>query len=554
MKNIKILPITIIIMSALIFIGADKNDIYKKVRKNQALINDVYRNLILNYVDDIDLDAFTKMIINNMLYDLDPYTVYLEKEERSGIEMLTKGKYGGVGIQIGKREKVLTVISPMENSPAKRAGIISGDKIIKIDDKETEGLSMDDAAKLIRGEKGSNVVLSIQRVGESDLVEYNLTRENIKVKDISFSGMLDDQTGYIRLTRFSRNSDKEMKKALQELLEQNMTGLVLDLRDNPGGLLNAAVNILDLFIDKGEMLVWTEGKTQKSKRKYKSKTDPLVPLDVNVTVLVNQGSASASEIVAGALQDLDRAVVIGRSTFGKGLVQTVFNIDKDRSLKITTAKYYIPSGRLIQKPGYLPDEILADTTEQDSIFYTKGGREVSGAGGITPDHEVELNKGSPILSASWRQGLFFNFVQKHKMDYETFENVLGDSSIMEQFENYLHASDLDIFMQGESNYLDMKEMLWNLDSTNIQIQGALEILDSYFEQIALTQFEMEEEKLHHWLMVEFADYFHDDEGRFKQSAIQDKDIQKALTLLHDPVVYENVFLPQLENTNSITAD
>ena len=554
MKNIKILPITIIIMSALIFIGADKNDIYKKVRKNQALINDVYRNLILNYVDDIDLDAFTKMIINNMLYDLDPYTVYLEKEERSGIEMLTKGKYGGVGIQIGKREKVLTVISPMENSPAKRAGIISGDKIIKIDDKETEGLSMDDAAKLIRGEKGSNVVLSIQRVGESDLVEYNLTRENIKVKDISFSGMLDDQTGYIRLTRFSRNSDKEMKKALQKLLEQNMTGLVLDLRDNPGGLLNAAVNILDLFIDKGEMLVWTEGKTQKSKRKYKSKTDPLVPLDVNVTVLVNQGSASASEIVAGALQDLDRAVVIGRSTFGKGLVQTVFNIDKDRSLKITTAKYYIPSGRLIQKPGYLPDEILADTTEQDSIFYTKGGREVSGAGGITPDHVVELNKGSPILSASWRQGLFFNFVQKHKMDYETFENVLDDSSIMEQFENYLHASDLDIFMQGESNYLDMKEMLWNLDSTNIQIQGALEILDSYFEQIALTQFEMEEEKLHHWLMVEFADYFHDDEGRFKQSAIQDKDIQKALTLLHDPVVYENVFLPQLENTNSITAD
>ena len=550
----KIITLSVLIAISLVFMGAGKKDIYKQVRKNQSLINDVYRHLITNYVDDIDLDAFTKMSINNMLLDLDPYTVYLENDERSGIEMLTKGKYGGVGIQIGRREKMLTVISPMENSPAKRAGINSGDKILKIDGQETEGLSMDEAAKLIRGKKGTDVVLSIQRNGEGDIIEFVLTREDIKVKDISYYGMLDEQTGYIRLTRFSRNSDKEMKKALLELLDQNMTGLVLDLRDNPGGLLNAAVNILDLFIDKGEMLVWTEGKTQKSKRKYKSKTDPLVPLDVNVTVLVNQGSASASEIVAGALQDLDRAVVIGRSTFGKGLVQTVFNIDKDRSLKITTAKYYIPSGRLIQKPGYLPDEILADTTEQDSIFYTKGGREVSGAGGITPDHVVELNKGSPILSASWRQGLFFNFVKKHKMDYETFENVLDDSSIMEQFENYLHASDLDIFMQGESNYLDMKEMLWNLDSTNIQIQGALEILDSYFEQIALTQFEMEEEKLHHWLMVEFADYFYDVEGRFKQSAIQDKDIQKALTLLHDPVVYENVFLPQLENTNSITAD
>jgi carboxyl-terminal processing protease len=238
---------------------------------------------------------------------------------------------------------------------------------------------------------------------------------------------------------------------------------------------------------------------------------------------------------------------VGRSTFGKGLVQTVFNIDKDRSLKITTAKYYIPSGRLIQKPGYLPDDILADSTEQDSVFYTKSGREVSGAGGITPDYEVELDKASPILAASWRQGLFFNFVQKHKMDYETFGDAEADTSIMTQFENYLHAGDLDIYMKGESNYIDMKEMLWNLDSTDIQIQGALEILDSYFEQIALTQFENEEEKMHHWLMVEFADYFHGDEGRVKQSSIEDKDIQKAIMILQDPVVFEKVFLPQLES-------
>ena len=543
-RNIKIL---VLLSVSLAFLGAEKKDIYKQVRKNQSLINDVYRHLVTNYVDDIDLDAFTKMSINNMLLDLDPYTVYMENEERSGIEMLTKGKYGGVGIQIGRREKVLTVISPMENSPAKRAGIISGDKIIKIDDQDTEGLSMDDAAKLIRGKKGSQVVLSVQRFREADLIEFALTREDIKIKDISYSGMLDNQTGYIRLTRFSRNSDKEMKKALQELLENNMTGLVLDLRDNPGGLLNAAVNILDLFIDKGEKLVWTEGKTQKSKRKYESKTDPLVPSDLNITVLVNQGSASASEIVAGTLQDLDRAVVIGRSTFGKGLVQTVFNIDKNRALKITTAKYYIPSGRLIQKPGYLPDDILADTTKQDSIFYTKGGREVSGAGGITPDHKVELSLGSPILSASWRQGLFFNYVQKHKIDYNSFEEVEADTTIMSQYEEYIYASDLNIFMKGESNYLDMKDMLWELDSTDIQIQGAIEIMDSYFEQKSLTQFETESDKLYHWLLVEFADYFHGDEGRVKQSATQDKDIQKAIMILQDPVVFGKVLLPQLES-------
>ena len=554
MKNIQIFKTTIFIITVLTFLNAGTKDIYKQVRENQSLMNDVYRHLITNYVDDINLDVFTKMSINNMLYDLDPYTVYLENEERSGIEMLTKGKYGGIGIQIGKREKVLTVIAPIENTPAKRAGIVSGDKIIKIDSTAAVGLSMDDAAKLIRGVKGSQVILTIERFGETDFIEFELTREDIKVKDISFSGMLDDQTGYIRLTRFSRNSDREMKKALQDLLNQNMTGLILDLRDNPGGLLNAAVNILDLFIEKGEMLVWTNGKTQKSKRKYKSKSDPLVPKDVNVTVLVNQGSASASEIVAGAIQDLDRGVVVGRTTFGKGLVQTVFNIDKDRSLKITTAKYFIPSGRLIQKPGYLPDEILADTTVQDSIFYTKGGRKVSGAGGITPDYEVDISRTLPILSASWRQGLFFSFVQKHKIDYNTFDDAENDTTLMAQFENYLYDSELDIFMKGESNYLDMKEMLWEMDSTDIGIQGAVDILDSYFEQKAISQFELEENKLHNWLKVEFADHFHGNEGRVKQSSIQDKYIQKAISILNDPVVYGEVFSPQLINDNPGISD
>ena len=522
----------------------NRKDIYKQVRKNQSLMNDVYRQLITNYVDDIDLDVFTKKSIDNMLLELDPYTVFLEKEEKSGIEMLTKGKYGGVGIQIGKREKVLTVISPMESSPAKRAGIISGDKIVKIDGNETEDLSMDDAAKLIRGEKGTDVTLTIQRFGENEDIDFVLTRENIKVKDISFSGMLDDQNGYIRLTRFSRNSDIEMKKALEYLLDQKMTGLVLDLRDNPGGLLNAAVNILDLFIEKGEILVWTEGKTQKSFRKYQSKSDPLVPKDVNITVLVNQGSASASEIVAGAIQDLDRGVVVGRSTFGKGLVQTVYNIDSERSLKITTAKYFIPSGRLIQKPGYLPIEILADTSSQDSIFYTKRGRKVSGAGGITPDYKVDLEIASPILSASWRQGLFFNFVQKNKINYEVFEDVQSDTSLINLFEEYLYSSELNIFMKGESRYLDMKDMMLELDSTSVQIQGALDILDSYFEELALGQFEKEKKRLQHWLMVEFADYFMGEDGRVKVSSSQDKDIQNAINLLHNPVAYENIFIGQ----------
>ena len=545
MRKIKIILIHILTLSFITISYANTSrDIYKQVRKNQSLINDVYRHIITNYVDDIDLDAFTKMSINNMLLELDPYTTYMEKEEKDGIEMLTKGKYGGVGIQIGLREKQLTVISPMDQSPAKRAGILSGDKIIKIDGQETEEFNIDDAAKLIRGKKGTEVVLSIQRYGEIELIEFVLTRETIPVKDISYSGMLNENTGYIRLTRFSRNSDKEMKSAIESLLNHQMSDLILDLRDNPGGLLNSAVSILDFFIEKGETLVWTEGKSQKLNRKYTSKTDPILPQDVNIAVLVNQGSASASEIIAGALQDLDRGIVIGRSTFGKGLVQTVFNIDRERAIKVTTAKYYIPSGRLIQKPGYLPDEILADTVKQDTIFQTKGGRTVSGAGGITPDYEVEPDEITPLLSVSWRQGLFFNFIQKHKMNYSSIVEVEKDTSLIYSFEDYLHSNDLDIFMKGERNYLDMKDMLFELDSTSVQIQGALDILDSYFEQIAYKQFDKEKEKLNHYLLVEFADFFSGEEGRIKISSRKDKDIQQALNILNDPVAYERIFLPQ----------
>ena len=545
MRKIKIILIHILTLSLITVSYANTSrDIYKQVRKNQSLINDVYRHIITNYVDDIDLDAFTKMSINNMLLELDPYTTYMEKEEKDGIEMLTKGKYGGVGIQIGLREKQLTVISPMDQSPAKRAGILSGDKIIKIDGQETADFNIDDAAKLIRGKKGTEVVLSIQRYGEIELIDFVLTRETIPVKDISYSGMLNENTGYIRLTRFSRNSDKEMRSAIESLLKSQMSDLILDLRDNPGGLLNSAVSILDFFIEKGETLVWTEGKSQKLNRKYTSKTDPILPPDVNIAVLVNQGSASASEIIAGALQDLDRGVVIGRSTFGKGLVQTVFNIDRDRAIKVTTAKYYIPSGRLIQKPGYLPDEILADTVKQDTIFQTKGGRIVSGAGGITPDYKVEPDGITPLLSVSWRQGLFFNFIQKHKMNYSSIVEVEKDTSLIYSFEDYLYSDDLDIFMKGERNYLDMKDMLFELDSTSVQIQGAIDILDSYFEQIAFKQFDKEKEKLNHYLLVEFADFFGGEEGRIKISSRKDKDIQQALNILNDPVAYEQIFLPQ----------
>ena len=544
MKNNKRFYSVLFMIIAFVIIGAKRSNIYKQIRDSQAIINSVYRHLITHYVDDIDLEKFTKLSIDNMLSDLDPYTVYLIKDQRSNLDMLTKGKYGGVGIQIGKRDKRLTVISPMDNSPAKRAGIVSGDIIVKINDQITDKMSMDDAAKLIRGQKGSSVTLTIERFGYDEWTDYDLIRESIKVKDVSYAGMLNETTGYIRLVRFSKNSASEMETALSKLLANDMSSLILDLRDNPGGLLNSAVGILDMFIEKGELLVWTGGKTKQSHRKYFSKNKPIVPGNIQIAVLINKGSASASEIVSGVMQDLDRGVVIGRQSFGKGLVQTIYNLDKDKSLKVTTAKYYIPSGRLIQRKGYLPDELLADSSEVDTLFETIGGRRVTGGGGIKPDHIIDLEPISPIFSACRRNGLFFTFVQKNNHLYESFDDVSSDNTLMDQFEDLVYSSDLDILLKGESSYLDTREMFIRLDSNNVSVIGAIDLLDRYFEEQALTQFDREKKILKNWIMMEFAEHFNGMKGRIRIMSEIDMDMIKALETLQDPFVYKEVFIPQ----------
>ena len=544
MKNNKRFYSVLFMIIAFVIIGAKRSNIYKQIRDSQATINSVYRHLITHYVDDIDLEKFTKLSIDNMLSDLDPYTVYLIKDQRSNLDMLTKGKYGGVGIQIGKRDKRLTVISPMDNSPAKRAGIVSGDIIVKIDDQITDDMSMDDAAKLIRGQKGSSVTLTIERFGYDEWTDYDLIRESIKVKDVSYAGMLNETTGYIRLVRFSKNSASEMETALSKLLANDMSSLILDLRDNPGGLLNSAVGILDMFIEKGELLVWTGGKTKQSHRKYFSKNEPIVPGNIQIAVLINKGSASASEIVSGVMQDLDRGVVIGRQSFGKGLVQTIYNLDKDKSLKVTTSKYYIPSGRLIQRKGYLPDELLADSSEVDTLFETIGGRRVTGGGGIKPDHIIDLEPISPIFSACRRNGLFFTFVQKNNHLYESFDDVSSDNTLMDQFEDLVYSSDLDILLKGESSYLDTREMFIRLDSNNVSVIGAIDLLDRYFEEQALTQFDREKKILKNWIMMEFAEHFNGMKGRIRIMSEIDMDMIKALETLQDPFVYKEVFIPQ----------
>ena len=535
----------IIILCGTALFAVSKADIFKQVAVNQKLINDVYKYIVTNYADEIDVEKFTRKSIRNILNDLDPYTVLMEPEEGEGIDLLTKGKYGGVGMEIGKRDGKITVVSPMADSPTMRAGITSGDVIVKIDTVVAKDMNLNDVARLIRGEKGTEVTLSIQRAGVDNVIKFTMIREDIKVKDVAYSGMLNDRIGYILLTRFSKNAAPGMKKAIDQLKEQKAEAIILDLRNNPGGLLQSSIDILDMFLPKGEKLLTTKGRTKGSNRTFFAKKDPVIPSDIKVAILINEGSASASEIVSGAIQDLDRGVIIGRRSFGKGLVQSVYQLDEERRLKMTTAKYYIPSGRLIQNPGYTDKDITIDVSEQDTLFATVKGRKVKGGGGIMPDYEVEVHKYGPLTRECWRQGILFTYVQKRKQNYSSFDEVLATEDLIEDFYVYLKEQDLDISIDGESNYNDFKVKLSSIDSTNAELNSAFEIIDGFFVEKEASLFDKESEDIRKWLLAEFANHYNGKEGRIQFTLQSDEYVEKAISILEDQVAYRNVL--RLEN-------
>jgi len=525
-----------------------KSDVYRELARSQRLINEVYKSLITRYADRLDTEKFTKIVINNILDDLDPYTVYMEEDEKEGLDLLTKGKYGGVGINLGVREKKLTVISPMDNSPAKRKGVISGDIIVKIDGLLTKEMSLDDAAKHIRGPKGTDVTLSIKRFGDEKLIDFTLTRDNITVKDVAYTGMLDDETGYIRLTRFSKNSGPEMRSAIKNLQTESVSRIVIDLRDNPGGLLQSAIEILDMMTPKGSTLLSTKGRLPESNKHYISRKDPILGEDTKIAILINEGSASASEIIAGAVQDLDRGVIVGTQSFGKGLVQSVYGLDGSgkRNLKVTTAKYYIPSGRLIQKPGYIDDEVIINDDQEDSLFYTIGGRKVNGGGGIAPDYEVEMPKTTPLVLECWRKGLFFNFAQERQHRYETYDDALVDVTILDDFKSYLDNQDIDVNTNGEKDLEKAREKILSLDSTNMDLTHAFDFVETFIIDREALLYDEEVDLLKRRLYLELIGIMKGSEYRVEESIKDDPVVMKAKEILQDPIGYTSSFIPDEE--------
>ncbi len=402
-----------------------------------------------------------------MMRTLDPFSVLQDVKADDRLMEMTEGKYQGLGMVIAKRNNIITVISPIEGTPAYRMGLKAGDQIMQIDDQPTEGMTTEEASKLMRGERGTTVTLKIRREGIGELLEYTIERAIIELKNVPYHGVMDGGIGYVRLSKFSKESGRELEDAKVELKKKNIKGLILDLRTNGGGLLDEAVETANLFLDDGKLVVYTQGRSDR-KREYFARGKAVYG-EGPLAVLVNEGTASASEIVSGAVQDWDRGIIIGNTTFGKGLVQRVIqrNMPPEYFLKLTVAKYYVPSGRCIQKPemvnrGSSSEEgsdslVMADR----EIFYTKGGREVYGGGGIVPDIVIEKEKYKPIEYNLERQSMFFDFAVSYtaehpdiRQDFEVDDQMLTDFKEFLKTKDFTYKSALELGLDTLRKHID----------------------------------------------------------------------------------------------------
>jgi len=422
-KVIIISGIIILGLAGVLFTSFDDNRDFE-ISKHLDIYFTMFKNLNTLYVDKIDASKMIKTSIDEMLKTLDPYTVYIPESEIEDFKFMTTGQYGGIGASIRDYGKKIVITDVYENFPAQKAGLVPGDIIIGIEDINVEGKTTDQISELLKGQPGTAIALKIKKPISGVVSIVKITREEIKIESVPYYSIIENNIGFIMLTSFTENSGDEVKKALLALKEQGAKSIILDLRNNPGGLLVEAVNICNLFVNRGKEIVSTKGKYSKNDNTYltpQPAVDSLIPL----AIIVNSGSASASEIVSGALQDLDRAVIIGQRTYGKGLVQTTCDLSYNSKLKVTTAKYYIPSGRCIQALDYshrnadgsvgkVPDSLITE-------FKTKKGRSVFDGGGILPDVKISEEEYGTILSALNEKNIMFDFVTKFCTEHKTID-------------------------------------------------------------------------------------------------------------------------------------
>ncbi|MEX2567991.1 MAG: S41 family peptidase [Cyclobacteriaceae bacterium] len=545
-KNAFLSIIALLLGMMVIFSFNPKNDKLFSIAKNLDIFASLIRELDSYYVDEIDADELVTVGINAMLEELDPYTEFIPEEDSDDFRMMTTGEYGGVGALIGNRTGSNMILMPYKGFPAQAVGLRRGDELLRVDSVNVIEKNTAEISNLLKGPANTEVEVEVKR--GDDTLEVNIKRKKIVISNVPYYGMVDKKTGYIKLSDFTTNASDDVREALVDLKAQGAQKLILDVRDNPGGILKEAIEIVNLFIPKGREVVRTIGKLESVNSEYKTKSAP-IDKNIPLVVLINERSASAAEIVAGALQDYDRAVLVGRKTFGKGLVQSTVPLSYNSQVKLTTAKYYIPSGRCIQAIDYSKkDEEGNGTYVVDSLrkeFKTKSGRIVLDGGGIEPDKEVDARTFAPITYSLVTRSLVFQYANQYARKHESIpsprEFEVSDELYLD-FVDWLEdkeydyvtrvektIDDLEEYAQKEKYFEDIKEEIASLKSS----------VGHSKEQDLITF----KEEIKEALIDEIVSRYYYQEGIVEASLDRDQEIFKSLEVLEDQNVYAMLLKP-----------
>jgi len=515
---------------------------YFEISKNLEIFNNVFKELNIYYVDDTEPGNLMEKAIDSMLKELDPYTQYIPESEIEDFRFQTTGQYGGVGSLIRKINEYVVIAEPYKDFPADKAGLKIGDKIIKIDDVLMKNKNVEDVSKLLKGEPGKKVNVQVQRLNHEELLNLEITREKIKISSVPYSGIID-KYGYIKLSKFTRNCSNEVRSALLDLeAKNNLEGLILDLRGNPGGLLNEAIKLCNLFIEKNTVIVETKGRNSEWNKVYKTKSNAY-NTELPIIVLVDEGSASASEIVAGTIQDLDRGIVIGNKTFGKGLVQQTKKLNYNSQLKLTVAKYYTPSGRCIQAINYSNEnKVLPDSLRTE--FKTKNGRSVFDGGGIDPDVKIDLDSIPKILISLIQKQLIFEFGNYYYSTHTEIDKPIDfniSDDLYEDFITFINNEKFDFETSSEKKIDDLNEIL-NFEGYKDALNktGLITLIKEEIEKLKQNDIKKYKEEISKLILSDLVVRYYYKKGRIEAMIKFDKTIEAALQTLESKEDYNKI--------------
>ncbi|MDP4281454.1 MAG: S41 family peptidase [Bacteroidota bacterium] len=514
--------------------------------KNLDIYATLFKELNTNYVDEINPGELTKTAIDAMLESLDPYTNYIPESEVEDYKFITTGEYGGIGALIHQQGEYVVISEPYEGSPAQKSGLMAGDKVLEINGQSAKGKTYSDVSAILKGQAGTPITIKILRDGEENPIEKTITREVIHIDNIPYSGILDDNIGYIRLTSFTQNAASEFRKAFLKLKEQTtLKGLIIDIRGNGGGLLTEAVDITNLFVDKGQDVVTTKGKLADKNHTYKTTVQAVDP-SLPIVVLVDGQSASASEILSGALQDLDRAVIIGHRTFGKGLVQNVLPLSFNAQMKVTVAKYYIPSGRCIQAIDYshkdkqgnfekIPDSLI-------TAFKTHNGRTVYEGRGIAPDVTTPIVHFSNIAMALYSKYLIFDFATIFRRTHPSIlpaDKFEITDSIFDSFKKYISDKNYDYKTLSEVTLETLKK---NAEKEKYydSMKPEFEALQAKMSEDKKSDLIKHQDQIRELLKQEIVTRYYYQKGKVASSMKNDPDIAVAIKTLNDTATFSSI--------------